>query len=294
MSLKVGLQLYSVRNSMEKNPLEAIENVGKLGYKFVEFANHNATVDFGCGFGVPAAAMKEKLDSYGMKAVSSHISPLNFDNIDKVIEYYNTLDCKYLVNPADFFENKDDVLRKCETYNKTGEKLKAAGISYLYHNHFHEFQKFEDEYVLEIMRKNVDPDNMGFQLDTFWVMRGGADPVEIIKSFGKSIKLIHQKDFSKDIDIPKNMFSFVDPNQKLDREAMMKAMGTKINGFEQREVIVEIGTGIMEIQKIIDAAAEYSSAEYVILEQDFTTHDEIDSIKISMESFRKFNGIAWK
>jgi hypothetical protein len=55
MVLKVGLQLFSVKNSMANNPLEAIENVGKLGYKFVEFANHNATVDFGCGFGVEAS-----------------------------------------------------------------------------------------------------------------------------------------------------------------------------------------------------------------------------------------------
>ena len=48
MALKVGIQLYFIRNSMAKNPLQAIENVGKLGYKFVEFANHNATC--GCGF----------------------------------------------------------------------------------------------------------------------------------------------------------------------------------------------------------------------------------------------------
>lgn len=294
MSLKIGLQLYSVRNSMAKNPLEAIENVGKLGYKFIEFANHNATVDYGCGFGVSAKIMKEKLDSYGMKAVSSHIAPLGFDNIDRVIEYYNILGCKNLVNPADFFENKDDIKRKCEVYNKIGEKLKNNGISYLYHNHFQEFQTFDGEYVLEIMKNNVDPNCVGFQLDTYWAMRGGADPVEIIKKFGKSIRLIHQKDFSKDVDIPVNIYSFADPNQKIDRLAMMNIMDTKINGFEQKEAIVEVGTGIMDIQAIINATAKFSDAEYIILEQDFTTHDEIDSIKISMESFRKFDGVKWE
>lgn len=279
---------------MAQNPLEAIENVGKLGYKYVEFANHNAAVDFGCGFGVEASAMKEKLDSYGMQAISSHISPLTMDNIDKVTEYYNTLNCRNLVNPADFFENKDDLLRKCETYNRIGEKLKAAGINYLYHNHFHEFQKFDGEYVLEIMRNNVDPNYVGFQLDTFWVMRGGADPVEIIKKFGKSIKLIHQKDFSKDVNIPVNIFSLVDPNQKLDFNALISILSMKFNDYEQKQAIVEIGTGIMDIQSILNAASEYTDTEYVILEQDFTTHDEIDSIKISMERFKKFQGIAWE
>ena len=293
MALKVGLQLYSVKNSMAENPLAAIENVGKLGYKFVEFANHNATVDFGCGFGVDAKAMKEKLDSFGMKAISSHISPLNSDNIDQVIEYYNTLECKNLVNPADFFESKDALLRKCEQYNQTGKKLKEAGIHYLYHNHFHEFQKFDGEYVLDIMRNNVDPNYVGFQLDTYWVMRGGANPIEIIKKFGKSIKLIHQKDFSKEIDIPVNIFSFNDPEQKLDMNALFAILGSKINGHEQKEAIVEIGTGRMDIQSILDATTTYTDAEYVVLEQDYTTHDEIDSIKISMESFKKFNGIAW-
>ncbi len=293
MALKVGLQLYSVKNSMAADPLAAIENVGKLGYKFVEFANHNAAVDFGCGFGVEASVMKEKLDSYGMKAISSHINPLNMDNINQVIEYYQTLECKNLVNPADFFESKDEVLRKCEQYNKIGEKLKASGINYLYHNHFHEFQKFDGEYVLEIMKNNVDPEYVGFQLDTFWVMRGGADPVEIIKKFGKSVKLIHQKDFSKEIDIPVNIFSFIDPNQKLDFNGLMAAFNTKSNGHAQQEAIVEIGTGRMDIQLILNAAEEYTNAEYVILEQDYTVHDEIESIKISMESFQKFQGIAW-
>jgi sugar phosphate isomerase/epimerase len=294
MALKVGLQLFSVKNSMAANPLEAIEKVGKLGYKFVEFANHNASVDFGCGFGVEASDMKRILDSYGMKAISAHISPLTLSNADQVIEYYHTLDCTNLVNSADFFESKEDVLRKCEQYNKLGEKLKSSGIHYLYHNHFHEFQKFEGEYVLEIMKNNVDPEYVGFQLDTYWAMRGGADPVEIMKKFGKSIKLIHQKDFSKDIDIPVNIFSFIDPNQKFDFNALMTVFKTKINNHEQQEAIVEIGTGKMDIQSILNTASEYTDTKYVILEQDYTTHDEIESIRISMESFKKFQGIAWE
>jgi sugar phosphate isomerase/epimerase len=294
MALKVGIQLYSIRNAMARNPLEAIESVGKLGYKFVEFANHNAIDDYGCGFGVDALVMKEKLDSYGMKAVSSHVQPINFDNVDKVIEYYNILGCENLVNPADFFENKDDVLRKCEQYNKIGEKLKNAGISYLYHNHFHEFQKFDGEHVLEIMKNNLDPAFVNFQLDTYWALRGGIDPVEIIKKFGKAIKLIHQKDFSSDLNIPKNIFSFVDSSQKIDFGTFVEIMNERVNGYEQKESIVEIGTGSMDIQSIINAAEQYTDVSHIILEQDYTKHNEIDSIKISMESFRKFRGISWE
>lgn len=292
--LKVGLQLYSIRNSMAKNPLEAIESVGKLGYKFVEFANHNATVDFGCGFGVEAKILKNKLDSYKMKAVSAHISPIDFENIDTIMTYYNELECKNLVCPAAFFDNKYSVLKKCEELNKIGEKLSQVGISYLYHNHFHEFQRFDGEYVLEIIKDNVDPNFVGFQLDTFWAMRGGADPVEIIKRLGKSIKLVHQKDYSKEIDIPTNIFSFIDPNMLLNFDSFVNMIKTPMNGFSQEEVIVEIGTGKMDIQAIIDATTAYTDAQYIILEQDYTKHDELESIEISMESFRKFKGISWE
>lgn len=292
--LKVGLQLYSIRNSMAKNPLEAIESVGKLGYKFVEFANHNATVDFGCGFGVEAKILKNKLDSYKMKAVSAHISPIDFENIDTIMTYYHELECKNLVCPAAFFDNKYSVLKKCEELNKIGEKLSQVGISYLYHNHFHEFQRFDGEYVLEIIKDNVDPNFVGFQLDTFWAMRGGADPVEIIKRLGKSIKLVHQKDYSKEIDIPTNIFSFIDPNMLLNFDSFVNMIKTPMNGFSQEEVIVEIGTGKMDIQAIIDATTAYTDAQYIILEQDYTKHDELESIEISMESFRKFKGISWE
>lgn len=294
MALKIGLQLYSVRNSMAVDPLATIENVGKLGYKYIEFANHNAKEDFGCGFGVPAEVMKEKLDSYGMKAVSAHISPLELDNVDKVIEYYSVLGCKNLVKSMDVFESSDDVKRKAEAYNLIGERLKKYGMSYLYHNHFQEFQKFDGKYVLDIMRENVDPSCVGFQLDTFWVMRGGADPIEILKRFGSAVKLVHQKDFAKDIDIPVDIFSYTDPNQNIDVQKLMDILSTPFNGLEQKEAIVEVGTGQMDIQSIIQTAQEYTDAEYIILEQDFTKHDEIESIKISMESFRKFSGVLWE
>lgn len=293
MPLKVGVQLFSVRNAMAENPLAALEQVGKLGYKSVEFANHNARADFGCGFNVPAADLKARLDAQGMAAVSAHVSPLDQDNLNQVADYYQHLNCTNLVCSADFFADRDDVLRKAEAFSRIGEALSSRGITYLYHNHFHEFQRFGGATVLELLRDHVDPRYVGFQLDTFWAYRGGADAVEVMKSFGKAIKSIHQKDYSKTSPIPMNLFTFVDPGQNFDRPALMNVLQTPWQGRSQLEVIVEIGTGRLDIQALLDAASAHTDARYVILEQDATTLGEMESLKVSMEAFRKFRGVTW-
>ena len=293
MSLKVGLQMYSVKDAMAADPIAAIKEVGEAGYKFVEFANHNATEDFGCGFGVEAKVLKATLDDLGLKAISAHISPLTLDNVDKVAEYYQILGTKNLVLSADFFEGMDGVKAKADQFNAIGEALKKYDITYLYHNHFHEFQHLEGKMVLEWLKELVNPEYVGFQLDTYWAMRGGQDPVEIIKSFGTTIKSIHQKDLAKDMDIPTNVFEFVDENQIFTMPTLFEALSKQVNGYEQKELIVEIGTGKMPIQSLIDAAVEYTDAKYVILEQDATKIGEMNSIRESMKQFRRFNHISW-
>ena len=130
------------------------------------------------------------------------------------------------------------------------------------------------------------PENLGFEVDTFWVMRGGVDPVDMIKRLGTRVKLIHQKDFSKDSSSPKNLFTVVDPNGVLGRD----------NTFchNTADAFTEIGTGTMDIQSILDCANELGSVEYVVLEQDQTKLDQMESIKVSMESFKKYNGIDFE
>lgn len=86
MAIKVGIQLYSVRNALAERPYETLKAVSELGYKYIEAANHNAAEDDGVGFGVPAAKMKESMDSYGLQIAGCHINPLLPQRLPKILE----------------------------------------------------------------------------------------------------------------------------------------------------------------------------------------------------------------
>ncbi len=286
MALKVGIQLYSVREEMAKDPFETIRKVAEIGYKNLEVANSRADQDPGVGFDVPADKLLEILGGFGAQVVSSHIRPIDETTLPAIIEYHHKIGNKYIGQSVDFFPDYDTLLKRCEYYNQVGKTLAPYGMKFLYHNHYQEFQKLQDKYVLYHIMENTDPAYVDFELDTFWAMRGGADPVEVIRTLGSRMKLVHQKDFSKTTDSPVNLWTVKDPSKPI---ATREDFG---GGFDPKD-FCEVGTGTMPIQDILDAANQVG-AEYVILEQDFTQLSPMESIQISMDSFRKYQGISWE
>ncbi len=283
--LKIGLILFSVRDEMKKDPLGTIEKVGQIGYRFVELCNHNAVADPGCGFGVPAKDLRETMDRMGVRAVSAHIGQLEKADLDAVIAYHQAVGNPNLVIAMNGCPTYDEMMQKIEFIQRTGVYLKERGMNLVYHNHHEEFRTYNGKTVLDHILDNSDPDILGLEMDTFWVMRAGLNPVDMIKKYGKRICLLHQKDFAWDALAPINLIGISE------EERMGKP---EVGNDGSWSDYVEIGDGIMHIQEIIDAAIEYTNAEYMFLEQDFTRmKTQIDSIARSMESFRKFNNIIW-
>jgi sugar phosphate isomerase/epimerase len=285
--MKVGIQLYSVRNHMAKDPIATVKAVIREGYRYLETANHAADKDPGTGFGVPAQKMKEILDDAGARIVSAHISPVTSDTLGPVLAYYHQLEAPYIVVPMRFYSGRDDTLRQAEDLNRAGKICAEAGISLLYHNHFHEFQVFEGSAVLDLILEHTDPKLVNLELDTYWAMRGGQDPVAFLKKWGKRVRLIHQKDYPAAYRDQINLIEKVNQEHlKVDTNYFMSLMKQGVG-----EQFTEIGAGIMDIQSIIDAGNDSCGADYLILEQDYTSHDEIESVKISMGNLKKYNGI---
>ena len=306
--LKIGLILYSVRDMMALDPLGTVDAVAKMGYKNIEVCNHNALEDAGCGFGIPAETLKEKLDEYGSRVISAHVEPMMQADLDGVIAYEQVLGNRNLVYPMGRIADYDDLMRQIEWFNATGKRLKEEGMQLLYHNHYHEYRTYKGKTVLDYIVDNTDPDYLGLELDTFWTMRGGRDPVEVLKHFGKRIKLVHQKDFAWDALVQINL-NGITPEEREWQEGtpladfgfgLMRALANPNMDREEgmrrsNSAFTEIGMGIMPIQTIIDAAAEYTDAAYMILEQDYTRMaNQVVSIEKSMESFRKFRNISWE
>ncbi|MDY3918747.1 MAG: sugar phosphate isomerase/epimerase [Candidatus Limivivens sp.] len=286
MALKVGIQLYSVRELMKEDPIKTISQVAEAGYKYLEVANHNAMEDDGVGFGVGPEELNEIMARSGSKVISAHIFPFNEENYKRVIEYNQKIGNHTVVYPMETFRDYDDTMKKIEMYEKMGRMAAEEGMQFLYHNHYQELQEFNGEKVLDMIVKNTDPAHVNLELDTFWVLRGGVDPVELMKTYGTRIKMLHQKDFAKDTNTPVNMFDVVGKDTYITREVFGK--------YKCNDDFVEIGYGRMDIQKIIDTALELGSIEYIVLEQDATKLNQLESVKRSMEGFHKFSGIVWE
>lgn len=290
MSIRVGLQLYSVRNSLAADPWGTLEQIANAGYKYIEAANHDAMNDPGVGFGVTAKDMRSHLDNLGLSIVGCHINPLDVSILPRALEYQAELGNTQFGCDIEFFPygDLDYIVRRSETFNQIGELARQHGMRFYYHNHFQEFQRCGDKYVYEIIMENTDPELVKLELDTYWIYRGGQDAIDWIKRYSDRIISLHQKDFPQSSPQPLNLLDgvFAD-DETINMDNFMER--------KEPKAFVEIGNGTLPIQEIIDVTGTLPNLEYMILEQDYTELDELDSIQESRRAFQeKFTGTSWE
>jgi len=199
----IGLQLYSIRDSIRKDVPAAIEKVAKMGYTFVEPAGY-ANGKF---YGMDPVEFKNLLQKNGLYMLSSHTSQnLPSDgNMEKVMAWWDqcidahvAAGAKYIVQPSmgrDAYQSLEGIKKYCEYFNKVGEKCAAKGIKFGYHNHSGEFTtEFEGEPLYDHMLKNTDPNKVFFQLDLYWCVEGKKNPVDYFKKYPGRFILWHIKD----------------------------------------------------------------------------------------------------
>ena len=286
MALKIGIQLYSVKNAIAKQPYEVLRQVAEAGYRYIEAANHNAEHDPGVGFGVPARQLQRSLDELGLQIVGCHVNPLQEELLQDVLDYHAELGSTQIGCDIEFFPygDLDYIKRRCEVFNRIGELCQERGMRFYYHNHYQEFQRFGDRLVYDLIMENTDPGLVYAEMDTYWIARGGQDPVSFMRKYNDRLILLHQKDFPRDAGEPLCMYQgLVDPDRGIDEKVFMDT--------KNPDSFTEIGTGVLPIQDYIGAARSCPNLDYIILEQDATKLDEIESIKVSMKAFQKFKGV---
>ncbi len=283
MALRVGIQLYSVRENMKKDPVGTIGKVAEIGYKYLETANLNGLEDFGSGFGATAPSLKESISEFGSSVISAHVYPMDEKNIDRVLEYYAYLDTRY-IHSKPVYGTVEDVKKEAEVLNKLGQKCKAAGMQHMIHTGLPVYCE-DGSLCLDRIIEFTSGDTVMFELDTYWMLRAGLDPIDGIKKYAERILLIHQKDMPKDFHGVANLNTRMTPGDK----AVPSFFDANIHSDE----FCEIGTGCMDPQTTIDAAVNYTKATHIILEQDFTKMDEFDSIRLSMENLKKCSNLIF-
>jgi sugar phosphate isomerase/epimerase len=168
-----------------------------------------ASFDNGKFYGMEPEAFKALLEANGMKLISSHTGAnytgdqASWDAAmiwwDMAIAAHKKAGCTYIIKPSmgDYpYKNLEAIKKTCEYFNAIGEKCNAAGIRFGYHNHNKEFTKITDadDLVYDYMLKNTDPKKVTFEMDVYWVYKGGQKAVDYFNKYPKRFELLHIKD----------------------------------------------------------------------------------------------------
>ncbi|MFW5774115.1 MAG: sugar phosphate isomerase/epimerase family protein [Tangfeifania sp.] len=199
----IGLQLYSVREAMNEDARETVAKVGEMGYNFVEAAGYND----GRFYGMSPTEFTELCESNNLRFYGSHTGQdvpdsANWEQTmewwDQAIAAHKEAGVKWIVQPwmgQTGYESKEGLERYCEYFNEVGAKCNEAGIRFGYHNHANEFTtEFEGKPVYDWMLEMTDPEKVMFQLDLYWIIEGGKDPVDYFNSYPGRFELWHIKD----------------------------------------------------------------------------------------------------
>ena len=247
----LGVQLYTVRSVLPKKPRETLDAIRAIGYQEVE-----ATYD-GLDPLWPA------LQASGLKPVSIHLDSKsvtkgNPDDLSPIFDKLKERGFTYAVFPylPEPERGGIDVIRAvAEKLNRAGEKCRAAGMTFCYHNHAFEFATEKGATLFQVMLDHTDPKLVAFELDLFWVSVAGLDPAAMIEKLAGRVPLVHLKD---------------------------KAEGTAVMYKESvpPATFKEVGSGVMDWPKILRAAAA-AKVEHYFVEQDQTPGDPVESLRRS-------------
>lgn len=235
LNMPIGLQLYSVRELLPKDFDGTLHQLSAAGYKEVEAAGY---------YHKSAKEFRASLEQAGLRCVSTHHAlPELKPYLDEFIEYGHTLGLEYIIcswagvhrDPSAKGELKlDDWRFVADQFNGIGEKVKAAGMTFGYHNHTVEFGTENGTIFFDELLKRTDPKLVVFEMDCGWVYGGGHNPVEYLSRSPERFPLLHIKDMVKQPD--GKVKNVVLGRGEIDYKAVFKAAtGLKHYFIEQEE-----------------------------------------------------------
>ncbi|MDY6314184.1 MAG: sugar phosphate isomerase/epimerase [Clostridia bacterium] len=252
---KIGVQLYSVRDDMEKDMEKTLKEIAEMGYDSVEFAGY---------FDHTAEEVKAILDKYGLEAISVHQTYEPFlEDGENMVKYLKTIGAKYSAIPwlgLDY--HRGGKLYAYDTIIKVAKFLKENGITMLYHNHDFEFTRVDGKFILDWLYETIPEDLIKTEIDTCWVRYAGYDPAEYLLKYSGRAPLVHLKDF---VCTKKPVAPVYD---LIDGKGNVSKMENRANDRDESGFMFKpLGMGCQDFPAIIEAA-EKAGSEYLIVEMD--------------------------
>jgi len=188
----VGLELYSLRAEFAKDIPGTLEKVRGYGIKYVELAGT---------YTLAPGQFKELLEARGLKAISGHFPYERFrDDVDGVARDAKALGlqyagCAWIPHKGDFDEKT--CREAIAVFNRAGEALAKSGVKFFYHTHGYEFQPFGQGTLFDLLLSETKPNFVSYQMDIFWIVHPGQDPVKLLDKYGPRFVSMHLKDMKK-------------------------------------------------------------------------------------------------
>ena len=200
---KIGLQLYSLRQAMQTDALGTLKIVAKQGWKELEPASYAD----GKMYNMTPKEINKVCKDLGMKLVSAHVGggmkytkengAQSLDWWKKAVEDHKEAGMSYLVQPSMGLNEKSSLAEydvQCEYYNKIGEIAKNGGLFFGYHNHSGEFKQTEGKVIYDYLLAKTDPKLFFLEMDVYWAVKGGVDPVKYFEQYPDRFPVLHIKD----------------------------------------------------------------------------------------------------
>ncbi len=202
---RVGIQLYTLRGLMQQDVARTLAAVAEIGYSEVEFAGY---------FDHPPQRIRELLDAHGLRAPAAHVGiPEVGDGWERVLDTAEQIGHRYVVTPWIPKEQRtaEGYQRLAELFNQAGTAARARGLTFAYHNHDFEFAPMGGRVPFDVLLDETDPELVCFELDLFWVTKGGYDPLDYMARHPGRFPLVHVKDMAADgemVDVGQGQIDF--------------------------------------------------------------------------------------
>ena len=240
---RIGIQLYTVRRDLARDVEGTLARLAEIGFQEVEFAGYPKGT---------AASLRAILDRHRLSAPSSHVSLQSLrGEWDRTLDEAAALGQRYIVVAwVDASERRtiDDWKRIAALFNRSAESAQSRKIQFAYHNHDFELAPIEGQLGYDVLLAETDPKLVRFEMDIYWITKGGKDPLDYFARYPGRFPLLHVKDMD----------------------------ATARKGF------ADLGTGVIDFKRVFQRAKQAGVRHY-FYEQDVTPGSPFDSARIALD-----------
>ena len=250
----IGFELYTVRGLMAQNPTRTLKQVAAVGYREIEIAPYSN-----------AGWFKGTLRADGLTAPSGYFDvPKGLDDIKKAVHVARAVyGVDYLVVGDNPKLDADAWRRRADWFNQCGRIAQQSGIQFCYHAHFHEFATTDHTTGYDIMLERSDPKLLKMEMDIFWVVYAGKDPLSYWRRYPGRFPLLHIKDMRKGVTINPQVSPSPDgPNP-----------------------FTAVGQGRIDWRRIF-SQVHLAGAKHIFVEQDECNRPPLEAIRVSYQYLR--------